>query len=308
VVRLPVNFVGYTDDRLDPKLLRFLDQAVDGLLAAGFIVVLDNHSDPLDPRIRFRLEGFLTSLWTQLATHYRDRPPGLFYEIQNEPHEIVAPVWDNIQHKVLAALRRVDAAHIVVVTGADWGSAPALSKLSAYDDPRLVYTFHCYDPFRFTHQGAAWAGQATLSGVRFPGPGDKAALARTLDGAVAFAKSRSAPVWCGEFGVYNLKADSADRVEWYRTFRTLLDERALPWTMWDYQGSFGLFTKDSAEVFDQDLNLPLVEALGFHSPAQRPPGPVVETAGFYLYRDGWQPGTRRAGFHRQGVVDAYDEN
>lgn len=306
-VRLPVNFLAYTNgDSLDPKFLRFLDQAVDGLLGAGLSVVLDNHSDPLDPRVRFRLEGFLTRLWTQLAARYRDRPASLVYELQNEPHEIRPQQWDEVQHRVLAALRGIDQAHLVVVTGADWGSAPALSSLSTYDDPRLVYSFHCYDPFRFTHQGAAWAGQAGLSGVRFPLPGDEAALARTLDAVVAFGRARGVPVWCGEFGVYNLKADPGDRVRWYQTFRTLLEQRSLSWTMWDYRDSFGLFVKGSAEVFEQDLNLPLVAALGFTVPAQSAPGPRVHTSGFTLYHDGWSAGLRQAGYHRQGVIDVYD--
>jgi len=269
--------------------------------------VLDNHSDPLDVRIRSDLEAFLTKLWTQLAAHYRGRPSSLLLELQNEPHEIVPAQWDALQHRLLKAVRAVDPERIIVLTGADWGSVTGMLALSRSDDAHIVYTFHCYDPFRFTHQGASWAGQGSLWGVRFPVPGDEATLARTLDAVVKFSVARGVPVWCGEFGVYDLRADAADRVAWYRTFRSLLEQRSLPWTMWDYRGSFGLFNKGSTEVFDQDLNLPLVAALGFHTVPQRAPGPVAETAGFVLYDEGWAPGSRQGGSHRMGVVNGLDE-
>jgi endoglucanase len=131
-------------------------------------------------------------------------------------------------------------------------------------------------------------------------------LAKSLDQAVAFSQERNVPVWCGEFGVYNLRADPTQRVGWYRTVRGLLEDRHIPWTMWDYRNSFGLFQKDSSEVFTQDLNLPLVQALGFYSVPQSPPSPIKETAGFALYRDFWESGSREGGYNHNGSVNYAD--
>ena len=38
--------------------------------------------------------------------------------------------------------------------------------------------------------------------------------------------------------------------------------------MWDYHGGFGLFNDGSNGLFDFDLNIPLVKALGFNVPQQ----------------------------------------
>jgi hypothetical protein len=36
--------------------------------------------------------------------------------------------------------------------------------------------------------------------------------------------------------------------------------------MWDYRNSFGLFNNGSQEIFDSDLNVPLLKALEFNVP------------------------------------------
>jgi endoglucanase len=336
--RLPINLEGLTGPapayQIDPRVFPFLDQAVGWAQTNGIALILDNHSDPLTPRIRSDLGRFLEAVWTQMAEHYRDKSRAIFYEVQNEPHEISSQDWGNLQQRAIDAIRAVDQIHIIVVGGADWNSVKALKELPTYHDKNLLYTFHFYDPFVFTHQGAGWTDLKDLSDVGFPPQGRKLpvftptaksawvtkavqeyysrdpvpGLARSLDEAATFSRERNVPVWCGEFGVYNAKSDPADRILWYRTVRGLLEQRNIPWTTWDYKDSFGLFQKDSAEVFDQDLNLPLVEALGFNSVAQRAPGPQKETRDFFLYRDGWEGGSHEAGYNHRGSVDYADSD
>lgn len=42
--------------------------------------------------------------------------------------------------------------------------------MPVYEDDKLLYTFHFYDPFVFTHQGATWVSpsMAPLANVPFP--------------------------------------------------------------------------------------------------------------------------------------------
>ena len=335
-VRIPINFEALTgpapDYRVDPRLFPFLDRALDWAAAQDIAVVIDNHSDPTDPRIKTDLGRFLEAVWTQLAGHYKDRPVNVLFEVQNEPHDL-GQDWAPLQQRAITAIRAVDQTHTVVVGGDHWNSIQGMKELPRYADQNLVYTFHFYDPFVFTHQGANWTDLKDLSGVAFPpvgqapnvqGSGKSAwvpkavqdyyasdavkVLADSLDQAAAFGRERGVPVWCGELGVYNLRADPVQRVNWYRTVRGLLEDRKIPWTSWDYKNSFGLFQKDSDEVFDQDLNLPLVEALGFNAVPQVPRGPVKETAGFVLYDDSFGSGSLEGGYNHGGVVDYLDPN
>ena len=81
----------------------------------------------------------------------------VFYEVLNEPHGIADGVWGSIQQSVIDAIRTEDAVHYIIVGGANWNSYNNLSALPLYSDTKLIYTFHFYDPFVFTHQGASWS-------------------------------------------------------------------------------------------------------------------------------------------------------
>ncbi|HKI45528.1 MAG TPA: cellulase family glycosylhydrolase, partial [Balneolales bacterium] len=99
--------------------------------------------------------------------------------------------------------------------------------------------------------------------------GSVAHLKQLLDIAIQFKNQRKVPVFCGEFGVYMENSSNKDRVYWYEQVRKYLEENGIPWTIWDYQGGFGVFKKGSQDRFDYDLNIPMIEALGLTVPAQK---------------------------------------
>jgi endoglucanase len=106
-----------------------------------------------------------------------------------------------------------------------------------------------------------------------------------LDIAAAFRDSRNVPVYCGEFGVAMVNSPDEDRVRWYRLVREHVEHRGIVWTMWDYQSGLGLFTKGSAELFEHDLNVPLVKALGLNVPPQTPYVKLPDSLSVVLYAD-----------------------
>ena len=61
----------------------------------------------------------------------------------------------------------------VVIGGEFWSGIDSLATLPLPDDPYLVATFHYYEPFAFTHQGAPWITPLLPTGVqvvRFQAP------------------------------------------------------------------------------------------------------------------------------------------
>jgi alpha-glucosidase len=90
-----------------------------------------------------------------------------------------------------------------------------------------------------------------------------------IDEAVNFRKARNVKIFCGEWGVYIPHSDNNDRVYWYEIVRKYFDENNIPWTIWDYQGGFGLFKANTSGMFDNDLNIPLLKALGLNVPLQK---------------------------------------
>ncbi|MEI7830169.1 MAG: cellulase family glycosylhydrolase [Prolixibacteraceae bacterium] len=317
VIRLPINLYFMTDGKpdykIDPLFYDFLDQAVNWAEDLKIYLMIDNHTSDDMASKNPDLETFLTKVWSQLADHYKNRSGYLLYEIMNEPNGLTTAVWGKIQQSAINAIRIIDTKHTIVVGPSSFNTYNELSQLPTYSDTNLLYTFHFYDPFLFTHQGATWVtpSMASLANVPFPygaGPmpvlpseligswinnsfnnyqndGNVAKIKQLIDIAVAFMNNRKVPVFCGEFGVYMKNSNDAFRVSWYNEVRKYLEEKGIPWTIWDYQGGFGLFQKGTDALFDYHLNIPMVKALGLNAPPQKTFVVKPDSVGFPIYTD-----------------------
>jgi hypothetical protein len=272
-------------DPATPKpVINAVDRGVLLLLDAGLAVIFDPvHGSSAgvewetgldhDPAFLRKAQAY----WEALAKHFAgfstDR---IFFEVMNEPHlsarERVDPGWwQPVQESLVFAIRRGAPFNTIVVTGERWGGIDGLLELKPLADRNLAYSFHFYDPFTFTHQGAEWAGpvQAELSGVSYPsnpeavaGPAhslqnpraraqvlrygnenwDEARVQAGLERAAKWAQTNGVPVFCGEFGVYRKVAPAQDRLRWISDVRTSLESFGIGWCMWDYETDFGLVT------------------------------------------------------------------
>lgn len=318
VVRLPINLFymtnGTPDYTIDPLMFEFLDQAANWAEELQMYLIIDNHtSDDLASK-NSNLETVLLKVWTQVAEHYKNRSNYILYEVMNEPNgTLTTATWGSLQQKAINAIRVIDTKHTIVVGAAGFNTYNELAALPVYSDANLIYTFHFYDPFVFTHQGATWVtpSMAPLANVPFPynastmpttptslvgtwvgtaltnykNDGTLAKVKSLIDIAAAFKTNRNVKVYCGEFGAYIPNSPNADRTYWYGEVRKYLEAKGIPWTTWDYQGSFGLFKKGSNEQFNYDVNIELVSALGLTVPTQQTYTLTPDLVGFPIYTD-----------------------
>jgi len=343
VIRLPVKMHSMTGGEphytIDPLLFKFLDIAVDWAEKHGIYIIIDNHSfDPVRG-IDDDIDRILIPIWTQIAQRYKDRSDYVIYEILNEPHGISDARWGEVQGMVIEAIRRIDQRHAIVVGGTDYNSIGKLSAIPKYTDPNLIYTFHFYDPYLFTHQGASWGGPpllTPLAGVPFPADRRRmpripselrgtwvesslnnsyandaaySKLSGALDRAVAFSRERDVPVFCGEFGVYMINSHPEDRVRWYAFVAGALDRRNISRASWDYYGGFGVFNSDNGDFY-YDLNTQIVSAMGFTPPAQMRRSSEPLNTGFVIFDDYPNRAYVSAGFWSDGntAFSLYDTN
>lgn len=338
VIRLPINLHFMTDGApnytLDPLFLNFLDQAVDWAEDLEMYLILDNHTfnpaEDTDPNVG----DVLVKVWEQMANHYKDRSDFVMYEVLNEPHGISDQLWNSIQQEVVEVIRSVDDKHTIVVGPASWNSYHNLSAMPVYEDDNLLYTFHFYDPFVFTHQGASWVSPSMvpLADVPFPfdaqnmptfptslngswiqsafnnysADGTTSKIKELIDIAAEFQQARNVPIYCGEFGVYIPNSKQADRVFWYEEVRQYLEEKNIAWTIWDYHGGFGLFESGGSGLFQHDLNTDLVGALGMNVPEQMPFQIKPDSVGFFVYSDFIGERIVSAGYSG-GEIDFYNQ-
>ncbi|MBU1096506.1 MAG: cellulase family glycosylhydrolase [Bacteroidetes bacterium] len=316
-IRLPINLQYMTDGapyyNIDEIFYNFLDKVVDWAEELQIHLILDNHTfDPAldtDPSV----EAVLLSVWKQMADHYKDRSNLIYYEILNEPHGITDAEWNRIQLNIINAIREIDDRHTIIVGPAGWNSYNNLKFMPQYSDTNLIYTFHFYDPFLFTHQGASWTNPSLvpLHDVPFPyisskmpqcpdqlkgtwiesslnnysNEGTIGNVKKLIDMAVAFQQERKVPIWCGEFGVYIPNSNNNDRILWHSIVRSYFEEKNIAWSLWGYSQGFGIFKEGSNELFDYDLNTKLVEALGFVIPPQKEFSINPDSSGFEIYND-----------------------
>lgn len=339
VIRLPINLhfmtSGQPDYKVDTMLYHYLDQVITWTDELGLKLIIDNHT--IDGANAKTVEIPLVKIWPQMARHYKNAPASVIYEILNEPNTFAATDWARIQKTVLDSIRSIDTLHTVIVTGADWGGIGGLLKLVPLNDINLIYSFHFYDPFLFTHQAATWATPSLgdLGNVPFPYNASKmpacpaslrgtwvegslnsayktdgtvAKLKSTLDQAISFSKKYNIRIFCGELGVYNAKSPVADRAEWYKAVTGYLTEKAVPWIMWDYQGGFGLFNKGSNETFEYDINRAMAEGMGFTIPPYKEFVMKPDTAGFDIFTDFMGEGIKYGGVPGSGITDLFASN
>jgi endoglucanase len=248
-VRIPVRWSAHAGSeppyRLDPDFVNRVDWAVRQALDRRLLPVVNMHhyhelmERPDEHRARF------LAIWEQIATHYRDYPPALSFELLNEPHgKLTAEKWNALLADAIPVVRRTNPTRKIVVGPAGWNNIDQLAGLELPEkDRNLVVTFHYYSPFKFTHQGAGWVGgqsQAWL-GTKWTGtPAERQAVERDLDKAITWAVEHRRPIFLGEFGAYS-KADLESRARWTRFVAAEAMRRKIGFAYWEFCSGFGVY-------------------------------------------------------------------
>jgi endoglucanase len=285
-------FNGDDPARLNAEYLKYLDNALDLILAQGLAVIVDIHpSDEFKKRLNSndrQIEAF-GKFWRALAQHLATRDPErVFLEVINEPMVEDGYRWLGMQGKLIAAIRAGAPQHTIIASGHRWSGLAELLFMQPYGDDNIIYNFHFYEPFAFTHQGASWAGPNQSFYKNIPYPSNPESVSKVLDTiqdeparynllrygedrwnadridreisvAAAWAARNHVALTCNEFGTYRTYAPPADRAAWIRDMRTALEKYGIGWTMWDYAGGFAVVNKkDGHATPDEEV----LKALG----------------------------------------------
>jgi endoglucanase len=103
----------------------------------------------------------LVALWKEIARRYSNEPIVAGFDLINEPQPTQSKdQLKNLMQRITDAIRVVDKNHLIVVERAN-----AIAKSYSNDadlnfylinDTNVLYTFHFYSPFEYTHQYASW--------------------------------------------------------------------------------------------------------------------------------------------------------
>ena len=267
-VRIPVRWHNKSSSEapymVDPAWMDRVQQVVDWALAADLNVILDSHHfDPIheDPLAVAEWHG---GVWQQIAERFAGYPEEtLWFELENEPHknfdhtnllETLTPAYE--------AVRALHPTRAVIVGGEEWSGIRSLATLPLFDDPNVHPTFHYYDPFAFTHQGADWtAPDMPPVGRTFPTSEDTAQLARDVQALEAY-KARTGKVpFMGEVGAYDAHIPLASRVAYHRAVAEAFAPTGIGMCMWAYANTFPFYDRKKGR-----WQPGLLEAIGLQEP------------------------------------------
>jgi endoglucanase len=142
----------------------------------------------------------------------------------------------------LTVIRQSNPDRYVMLGTGEWGGIGAMNRLQLPDDNRLIFTFHYYNPFEFTHQGAEWvSGSSAWLGTTWGTDRDRAAVQIDFDTVAQWASQHDIPVFMGEFGAYS-RAAMDDRVAWTAFVTSEAERRGFSWAYWEFDAGFGAYT------------------------------------------------------------------
>ena len=285
-VRLPIDHK-LIESKSEPYLmlesgLLYIKKACHWAKKCNLSLLLDLHntagmnfSTPEENCIwnRNDLQKRFANIWEFLTTELKeDNYNHVAFELLNEPtaqnnedYNIIAEIGYN-------AIRNIDSERVIFVGSNSWQSPYTFSDLKVFNDKNVIYSFHFYEPFIFTHQKAHWAENMKLLNLSMKYPAqtpdlttlanampnddmkkqtmiysnvklDIKRLSETLKHVINFATKNNVQTYCSEFGAIDL-ADDDSRVNWYKDITNLFAKNNIGWAVWDYHGDFGIFDKN----------------------------------------------------------------
>ncbi len=199
----PGPFLQFNDARRD-RVDQILMDRVHLILASGLAVVVDFHPSDMHPDyIAQQLTAGAGTSVFQSYLRLIERTAKLLgglhsnkvaLELMNEP-PVPQADWQPMLDLAYAAARRGSGDLPLVLDGGHEASAPALMAMNTAQfsgDPAVIYSFHYYDPYQFTHQGASWNPARYLAAVPYPARARPLADSLTATAALIAAADLSA--------------------------------------------------------------------------------------------------------------------
>jgi hypothetical protein len=276
-----------------------LGEAITKITEAGFRVVVDMQpfEEPTKDYVYNKDKAAQFEVfWGAMARYIRRWDPAwVAMELLNEPRQTDPKAWRRQAEGLIAAIRAQAPNHTIVVGAQEWSRAQDLMNFQPIEGAaNVIYAFHFYEPQDFTHQGIQFGAEHWKVMRNVPWPFDAERIEpmlgdipdeqvrnwlryaavkhrwttervrQTMADCAAWGRRHNVPVWCGEFGVYPKFSKPEHRLGWLRDVRTALEQEQLPWCVWDYQGTFGIMTRQADGT--PTVEAGVIEALGMNQP------------------------------------------
>lgn len=274
------------------RIWKLFDAFIEWCESAGVNIVLNLHKavgnycdipEPVSLMDSGELQDRFLHLWLAFEDRYSGKPH-IAFELLNEVRNIDPALWNALAERTISAIRKKNPSRRIIVGGTCWNAPAALANLKIFDDPAVIYTFHNYAPFEFTHQRGVLQPDTLYYNREMPYPGDieryrdyqryvhgavdpypcftridKEFLRHELQPAFDFTAQHPEKIlWCGEFGtIRHCKLEY--RENYMRDMISLLKEHEIAYCVWNYLSTpndgnrFSLVDDDSRRILSPEL-------------------------------------------------------
>ena len=255
-IRVPFdyNILENSDGSFNEEGFAYLTMAVNACKANGLNLILDLHKTA-----GFSFDyygesesGFFDSeeyqerfyrLWEEMARRYGSLTPNVAFELLNEvTDECFIDAWNRIVKVCIGRIRKIAPDILILVGSYHNNSADTVQFLDEPFDENVIYNMHCYEPLKFTHQGAYWTDAII--------PEERMAFEESITSeeyfeelfstAIAKAEKHGTGLYCGEYGCIDVVSPE-DTVKWYKTINSVFEKHGIGRAAWNYKAmDFGL--------------------------------------------------------------------
>ncbi|MBS4043551.1 MAG: cellulase family glycosylhydrolase [Chitinophagaceae bacterium] len=276
-VRLPIaldSFLNPNSSNIRPELLSKLKEIYFTCYNLKLKLILSYHYGFLNnDNLTQKNINHVSWIWKQVQQHFKGHGYDyLFFELYNEP-TLTTENWKNTCEKLVSYLRHEDENRFYIVGGTNYNGLNDLMNLGKLKDNKLIYTFHFYEPYIFTHQGADWTNNKTyMKGFPYPYKKRKMPnMSKEAKGTTVekdynkyyyeatkeyindrinqianYCQKNNMTLICTEAGVIEF-ADETSRVNYLRDITQSMYQYNIPVMLWDYDQNFSI-KKDSTNL------------------------------------------------------------
>ena len=230
------------------------------------------------------LQNRFVALWIEFEKRFSDKP-NIVFELLNEVKDVPAEKWNALAKRAIEGIRDLNPERKIMIGSTRGNSPDTLADLDVYDDENVIYTFHFYTPFEFTHQQGVLMPNTLYYNRRMEYPApidkyreyrecigksasiydnyqkmDKEYLKDAMKGALDFIKAHPDKILtCGEFGTIR-HCNVKYRENWMRDVISILKENEIPYTAWNYLSTpndgnkFSLVDDDNRQILSKEMH------------------------------------------------------
>lgn len=176
-------------------------------------------------------------LWEEFARRFGQYSDRVAFELLNEvtDREYIT-AWNRIVRVCIGRIRKIAPDTLILVGSYHNNSARTVHELDAPYDDKVIYNFHCYEPLKFTHQGAYWTDDIDPE-KRVPFAESETSadyFEKLFASAIEKARALNTELYCGEYGVID-RVSPEETVQWYETINAVFEKYGISRAAWTYR-------------------------------------------------------------------------